>query len=90
MVSLKYLKNILRTLEIHLINCEIKLILTWSKKCVISSNTAENQARIFAITDKKLYVPIFTLSIDDNAQNYYSNWIQVSTEQLTGINVNQK
>ena len=52
----------------HLINCEIKLILIQSKKCVLSSNTAENQATTFAITDTKLYVPILTLSIDDNAK----------------------
>ena len=35
MVSLKYLSNFWRTLEIALINCEVNLILTWSEKCVI-------------------------------------------------------
>ena len=39
-----------------LINCEIDLILTWSKKCVIASNNAENHETTFAITDTKLYV----------------------------------
>ena len=41
------------------INCEINLILTWSENCVISSATGATK---FAITDKKLYVPIATLS----------------------------
>ena len=33
MVSLKYLSNFWRTLEIPLINCEVNLILTWSSTC---------------------------------------------------------
>ena len=32
-VPLKYLSNFWRTLEMHLINCEVELILTWSKDC---------------------------------------------------------
>ena len=44
-----------------LINCEINL--TWSEDCVISSVTAETK---FKITDKKLCVPLVTLSIQDN------------------------
>ena len=35
-VPLKYFRNLRRTLEMPLINCEISLSLTWSKKCVIS------------------------------------------------------
>ena len=53
MVSLKYLSNAWRTLEIPLINCEINLILTWSVSCVISSTAAADQEASFAITDKK-------------------------------------
>ena len=67
MVPLKYLSNFWKTLEMPLINCKINLILTWSENCVISSATAD-QATTFAITDTKLYVPIETLSIDDNAK----------------------
>ena len=48
-----------------LINCEIDLILTWSKNCVISSATGETK---LAITDPKLYVPVVTLSTQDNAK----------------------
>ena len=50
-----------------LINCETNLILTWSKNCVIS-NAAAHQDTTFAITDTKLYVPVVTLSTQDNAK----------------------
>ena len=38
-VPLKYLSNFWRTLEMPLINCEVNLILTWSKDCVITNST---------------------------------------------------
>ena len=47
------------------INCEINLILTWSEDCVISSAT---EATKFKITDTKLYVPVVTLSTQDDAK----------------------
>ena len=37
MVSLKYLNNFWRNLEMPLVNCEINLILNWSANCVIDS-----------------------------------------------------
>ena len=46
------------------INCEINIILTWSGKCVLSNDT---KATTFAITDTKVYVPVVTLSTQDNA-----------------------
>ena len=36
-VPLKYLSNFWRTLDMPLINCEVSLILTWSRECVITS-----------------------------------------------------
>ena len=48
-----------------LINCEINLILAWSKGCVISSATGATK---FKITDTKFYVPVVTLSTQDNAK----------------------
>ena len=65
LVPLKYLSNFWRTLEMSLINCKVELILTWSKKYVISSATGETK---FAITETKLHVPIVTLSTEDNAK----------------------
>ena len=64
-VPLKYLGNFWRTLEMPLINCEANLILTWSSTCVIANSTG---IRIFAITDTKLFVPVVTLSNQDNAK----------------------
>ena len=64
-VPLKYLSNFWRTLEMPLINCEVNLILTWSPTCVISSATGETK---FKITETKLYVPVVTLSTQDNAK----------------------
>ena len=46
-----------------LINCEVNLILTWSKDCVITNSTGEGK---FSITETKLYVPVVTLSTKDN------------------------
>ena len=54
MVPLKYLSNFWRTLEMPLINCEIELILTWSRNCVIIYTDVNNQNPTFTITDKSL------------------------------------
>ena len=53
-----------------LINCKIKLNLTWKKECVFSTlnddaDNHENNA-VFIINDTKMYVPIVTLSKEDN------------------------
>ena len=52
-----------------MINCEIKLILTWSKNCVLADMTAANNPTTgleFQITDIKLYVPVVTLSKEND------------------------
>ena len=54
---IEYSNNLI--LKMSLINCEINLILTWSKKCVLSNDT---KATTFIITDTKPYVPVVTLS----------------------------
>ena len=68
MVPLKYLSNFWRTLEMPLINCEVNLILTWSSACVLISTNIPNQAAIFEITDTKHYVPVMTLSTQENTK----------------------
>ena len=65
MVPLKYLSNFWRTLEMSLINCEVNLILTWSSTSVI---TDSNGAGTFAITDTKLFIPVVTLSTQENTK----------------------
>ena len=65
LVPLKHLSNFWRALEMFLINSEINLILTWSENYVISSATGEAN---FNVTDTKLYVPVVTVSTQDNAK----------------------
>ena len=62
-VPLKYLSNFFRSLEIPLINCKIKLNLTWKNECVLAAGPGE---AVFIINDTKLYVPFVTLSKEDN------------------------
>ena len=68
MVPLKYLRNFWRTLEMPLINCEVNLILTWSADCIIIYTNVANQIPTFAITEANLYVPVVTLSTQDNVK----------------------
>ena len=42
-VPLKFLSNFWRALNMLLINCEINLILTWSKNCVLTSKATRNK-----------------------------------------------
>ena len=73
--SLKYLGNFWRSLDIPLINCEITLILSWFKKCALvgrahrgppaAAINSPTDAK-FEITDCKLYVPIVTLSAEND------------------------
>ena len=77
-IPLKYLGNFWRALNIPLISCEVFLELKWNKNCVIISlerrqvdtgppvvrDNAPTGATL-SITDCKLYVPVVTLSKDD-------------------------
>ena len=56
-ISLKYLSNFWRSLDIPLINCEVEIILTWTKNCVLADMTAANNPPTgldFQIKDAKL------------------------------------
>ena len=46
-----------------LINCKIKLNLTWKKECALSNQAGD---AVFIINDTKMYVPVVTLSKEDN------------------------
>ena len=45
--------------------CKVELSLKWDKSCILSS---EDGNSVFAITNTKLYVPIVTLSAEDNVK----------------------
>ena len=76
-IPLKYLGNFWRALNIPIISCEVSLELKWNKNCgitsleqrqvdagppVVNGNTT---GATLAINDCKLYVPVVTLSKDD-------------------------
>ena len=77
-IPLKCLRNFWRALNIPLISCEVFLELKWNKNCVITSlerrqvnagppvvrDNAATGATL-AINDCKLYLPVVTLSKDD-------------------------
>ena len=77
-IPLKYLGNFWRVLNIPLISCEVSLELKWNKNCVITSleerqvdagppvvrDNAPTGATL-AINDCKLYIPVVTLSKED-------------------------
>ena len=76
-VPLKYLGNFWRTVDIPIINCEVPLTITWSENCVITSKATRDADRavvginnptnaVFKITDGKLYVPVVTLSAEND------------------------
>ena len=68
MVPLLYLSNFWKTFEMPLITCEVNLILTWSANCIIIYTNVVNQILTFTITETNLYVPVVTLSTQDNAK----------------------
>ena len=79
---LKHLSNFWKVLGIPLINCEVSLTLSWSGNCVITSlekrlvtaAQGDNPAvyddsptnAVCKITDCKLYVPVVTLSAEND------------------------
>ena len=75
-VPLKYLSNFWRSLEMPLINCKVELLLRWIENCVLTSaaigenaNASGADSATFKTTNATLYVPIVTLSAEDNG-NY--------------------
>ena len=64
-VPLKYLSNFWRSLEMPLINCKIEISLKWIENCTLTTTTA---TATFKIADAKIYVPIVTLSSEDNVK----------------------
>ena len=78
-IPLKCLSNFWRNLDMLLINCAVSLTLFWYENCVITSKaTREGDITtatvrinsptnaVFKITDCKLYVPVVTLSAEED------------------------
>ena len=83
-IPLKYLGNFWRSLDIPLISCEITLVLSWYKECVLVGRALRNEpnpqpnppiaaiesptSAKFDITDCKLYLPVITLSAENDSK----------------------
>ena len=112
-IPLKYLGNFWRALNIPLISSEVYLGLKWNKNCVITS-LEERQVdaeppvvgdnsptgATLAINDCKLYIPVVTLSKDDeiklltNLKSGFKREIiwnkyrsQMTTEAINNLNI---
>ena len=92
-IPLKHLSNFWRTLNIPLINCEIELILTWSKNCALADMTVRAAGNNndppaivaptgleFQITDTKLHILVVTLSIEND-----KNFLEQLNQDLKGL-----
>ena len=89
MVSLKSQTNFWRTLEMSLINCEISFQPEWSKDCYQVAGTAANQASEIKTTDTMLYVPVVTISTQDNIK-LLKQLESGFKRTIIGININLK
>ena len=74
-VPLKCLSNFWRSFKMPLINCKVELSLKWTENCVLTTAAVDANANAtgadsatLKITDAKLYVPVVTLSTEDNAK----------------------
>ena len=85
-VPLKYLSNFFKSLEMPLINCKIKLNLTWKKECVLSTDAGD---AVFIINDTKMYVLVVTLSKED-IKNLLNNKTKDFKDLFIGMNIKQK
>ena len=82
---LKYLSNFFRSLEMPLINCKIKLNLTWKKECALSTDAGE---AVFIINDTKLYFSVVVLSKEDNKD--FIDKVKDFKDLFIGTNIKQK
>ena len=96
-VSLKYVINFWRHLELSLFYCKIELDLSWTRYCVMSEMSRTYRAvgdppvqqittaatsRKFSINNTKLCVPVVTLSFNDNIK-FLENIKQGFTQTLS-------
>ena len=74
-----------------LLNREVTLDLNWWEKCV---KCEEDRAATFAMTSAKLYVPVVTLSIQNNTKLFQQlksgfkrtiNWSKHKSKKLTEV-----
>ena len=75
-LPLNYLSDFWRSLEMSLINCKVeRMDLEWIENCVLTTtavganaNASSADSINFKIIDAKLYLPVVTLSVEDNVK----------------------
>ena len=78
-VPLKYLSNFFRSLEMPLINCKVKLNLTWIKECVLSTDAGDAVFMLQLLLCQKKIIKILL-----------NNKIEVFNDLFIGTNIKQK
>ena len=68
-----------------MINCEIKLDLSWTKDYVLIEHHNNITGATFQINNAKLYVAVVTFSIDDNIK-----FLENIKKQFLGANTDLK
>ena len=63
-IPLKYLSNFRKSFGMPLVNFKTELSLNWIERCLLTTTNSV----IFKITDAKIYVPIVTLSAENNVK----------------------
>ena len=90
-VPLKYLSNFFRSLEMPLINCKIKLNLTWKKECVLSTDADDaanpNNNAVFMIQNYTFQLLLCQKKI---IRILLKNNIKVFKDLFIGMNIKQK
>lgn len=66
-ILLKYLL-ICGSHDLHLINCKVVLDLSWRKACLFVLHYNNLAGVNFTIASTKLYVPVVTLSMNENIE----------------------
>ena len=93
-VPLEYLSNFCRSLEMSLINCKVKLSLTWIENYVLSDGgnidnagavVNAGTAATFKISDAKRYLLVVNLSTE-YIQNYKNYWVKDLKDLFIGTN----
>ena len=85
-VPLKYLSNFFRSLEMPLINCNIKLNLTWKKGCVLSTDAGDQY--LLLMTQKCTFQLL--LCQKKMIKILLSNKIKDFKDLFIGTNIKQK
>ena len=88
-IPLKYLSNFWRSFKLSLSSCEVELDLSWIKDFLLIEHNNNITGIYFKVANTKLYVPVVTLSINDNIK-FLENLKQELKEQFLGISIDLK